>query len=212
MKSILTLFLIIASTTAYSSVWTEGVAEKISTASTLNCGEYPNIKSLQAKFECESALLEISNALYKGWLNTNKIERKESLFCFWSKGNPKSESFDEIFANPIVRLNIAALIGQLKKVSSLTINIKEQREYARAYIFSSNNLVLVDSITAIGWVGERKDLHILLEIIQEEKEGIAENAVLSVINLLSNDYQSILSKLSKSLKRESLQKFIEERL
>jgi hypothetical protein len=212
MKLLFVLFFVLASNAAYSLGWAEKVIEKVNAASSLGCGKYPDIDDLQTKFDCESAFLNVSNSLYIGWLTSDKVERKDDLFCFWDRGNSNRENFNEIFANPIVRLNVASLLGQLNKIKQLDLNLEEQREYARSFISSDNKVFLLDSIHSLGWTGEHSDAQYLLKLIKKEEQGVAENAVLALINLLNNDYHKTLTELNVSLKRESLKNFIEEKL
>ena len=209
---VLLIFLLVTSNVIMASTWLDNISFKESLAKKLNCWNYPKIDKLQNRFECEEALLGVSNALYDGWLKSDKFERKDDLLRFWNRGDTKSEVINNIFANPLIRLNVASLIGQLNRVTSSSIDTTDHRDYVMAFIRDENIMFMVDSIDALGWVGKKEDTSILLEIISEEREGLAESAVLSIINLLDGQHNCKLFEINKTVKREALKAFINEKL
>jgi hypothetical protein len=206
------LFMLMASNVIMASTWQDNISLKADLAEKLNCIIYPNIENIQNRFACEEALLDVSNALYNGWLKSNKLDKKDDLLRFWNKGVLKDDAIKNIFMNPMVRLNVASLIGQLNVLTTSSIDSNEYRDYVISFIHDENTMLRVDSIDALGWVGKKEDVSLLLKIIREEKEGLAESAVLSIINLLKGYHSCKLCEINKLVKRESLKAFINDKL
>ncbi|WP_025820330.1 hypothetical protein [Shewanella marina] len=205
MKIVLTLFLFWVGVVgkANASQWEKDVLDNVVKADAANCAQYPKVFNLDAQFLCEDLLIKVSNSLYKNWLNGgDRAAKTQSIAKWWSMEGTST------LKSPLVKLHLAALLGQ-----SSSGDVTEQREYARKYLFSDNELIQGNAITAIGWVGNCDDAKDIIAIIKMEQEGIAEEAVLSLLTLLG-PHKSVnyLNELSGNLKRDSLKKFIEKQL
>ncbi len=205
MKILLTLFSLWlgggAETNA--SQWKNDVLDSVAKADVANCTQYPKMSNLDAQFLCEDLLIKVSNSLYKNWLNGGDRAAKAQYIAEWWSTEDTSS-----LKNPLVRLHLAALLGQ-----SGFGDVTEQREYARKHLFSGNELIQGNAIIAIGWVGNCDDVKSIVTIINMEQEGIAEEAVLSLLTLRGpRKSLSLLTELSGNVKRESLRKFIEKQL
>ena len=205
MKILLTLlfFLGLFAEKVNASQWKQEVLNNVAKANIANCAQYPNMSNLNAQFLCEDLLIKISNSLYKNWLNGgDRTSKKQLIFEWWSiKGRSSLKS-------PLVRLHLATLLGQ-----SGFGDTTEQREYTRKFLFSKNELIQGNAINAIGWVGNCDDVKYLISIIKAEQDGIAEEAVISLLTLVGpHKSANILTEFSSDIKRDSLKEFIEKQL
>ena len=183
--------------------WAQQVQDMVEVADKAGCATYPQVPDLDSQFLCENLLLEISNQLYQNWQQEKDIGSKVGLIKHWWSMDETSS-----LTNPMIRLHLAALIGQ-----SRLSDVCEQREYSRKYVFSDNVLIQGNAIVAIGWVGNSKDVLDLITIVRTEEEGIAEDAVLSLL-ILANEPATLnrLRELSGKVKRDSLRTFIDKQL
>ncbi|ATG76223.1 hypothetical protein [Pseudoalteromonas sp. 1_2015MBL_MicDiv] len=205
MKIVLTFFLfwVVFSGKANASQWEKDVLNNVAKADAANCAQYPKVSNLDEQFLCEDLLIKVSNSLYKNWLNGgDRAAKNQSIAEWWLMEDSSS------LKSPLIKLHLAALLGQ-----SSFRNLTKQREYARKYLFSNNELIQGNAIIAIAWVGNCDDAKDIIAIIKMEKEGIAEEAVLSLLTLLGT-HKSVnrLTVISGDLKRDSLKKFIEKQL
>ncbi|GGO64099.1 hypothetical protein [Bowmanella pacifica] len=175
------------------------------------CKNYPDVNDLGQRFVCEDAILRLSNMIYSGWLNSDKESRLEQLNCIWNyKGEGKY--YVDIFGIPSVKLVVAALIGQGVKNGLANYELQDMRSYALGFIKSRNGAFIQEAVTALGWVGDESDAGVLFAIIEEEREGLAEKAVLALLNIDSSKFGSELSVISEKVRRASLKDFIEKHI
>ena len=186
-----------------ASEWKSEVLANVTEADAANCASYPKVSNLDEQFLCESLLIKVTNSLYKSWLSDgDKGIKMQAIDQWWdTKGGSSLRS-------PLVRLHLAALIGQGRKN-----DIMEHREYTLKYLLSENELIKGAAITALGWVGNCDDVKAIKLIIKDEQEGIAEKAVLALLKLVG-PYKSekVLHELTGDLHRESLKRFIKKQL
>lgn len=188
---------------ANASQWSKNVLESVAKADTANCARYPEVSNLDEQFLCEGLLFKVSNYLYGNWMDGSNKDDKVKVINEWWESNG-----DTSLKNPLVRLHLAALIGQSK-----LNNTEEQREYVQRFLLSDNELIQGAALTAVGWVGECDDLKTLVLILESEREGIAEKAVLALLRLLGPDKSAkVLTKITDNLQRNSLKHFIRKQL
>jgi len=205
MKNISTLFFfcLIFTGTSSASQWADNILENVAKADAANCAYYPKVPNLDRQFVCEELLINVSNALYKNWLNGGEKDIKTKAINEWWNAESVSS-----LRSPLVRLHLAALIGQSKLNRT-----EEQLEYVRKFLRSDNELIQGAALAAIGWVGESDDLKTLILILESEQEGIAEKSVLAILKLLG-PYKSakILTEITENLQRDSIKQFIRKQL
>lgn len=192
------LFLLTSQAAVSSTEWESEILKNVTNANEAGCDKYPRLQNYDNLFICEELLINVTNSLYKGWSkSSDKDYRVDQINIWWlESGN----SFD----NPLVKLHLAALIGQTK-----SIDVDVQRDYTRAFLSSKNKLIQGAALTAIGWLGNDQDVVCLLDIISREEVGIAEKAVLALIKISgAKEAKNLIRNMPKPVKRDSLRDFI----
>ncbi|MBB1299878.1 hypothetical protein H5183_00890 [Pseudoalteromonas sp. SR44-8] len=197
------LFLTFSINAASTSDWEAKIIKNVANADSVNCIQYPDFQDLDSQFLCQELLLKISKSLYENWANSSSEKARLKLIASWWS----SEEITSL-KNPYIKLHLAALLGRNRQSE-----LSEQREYARRYLYSDNVLIQGGALTAIRWVGNCEDVKDIVDIIKTEREGIAEQAVLTFMGLLRcQDMENILLKIYGDVNRVALKQFIEKKL
>lgn len=206
MRLIACFMFMIVSAQVEASLMHEKILESIAREEYYSCHRYPEISSIAEKNACIERIYDINNSLNKLWsLSEDKAVSIELFEELWL--NPQGIL---ILNNPLIRLNLAFLMGQASWVGVECASCSLLRNYVISKISSDDVEVLSASITALGVVGMNKDVSFLKPIILSEREGTAEKAVTTAVELLNHreSVTEFMSSLLPSIQRDSLKKNI----
>lgn len=159
--------------------------------------------------EYSKKLISINNALNARWGTRKSRAFAKCLNALWenvSKQIP-ANSWPEI-NHPIVKTEIAGLLGQAGRLGMSSPRQSKLREYVRNNVKSSNPIVRSIAIRALGSVGNEADIDVLKELVKSERNGIAEKAAHSLFMLDIPGASDALKDLYNDVNRESLRNFI----
>ncbi len=189
------------------------VEEKMSEVNDYIDNKYPkNSFSIQnSDLEDVIEITKISNLLSKIW-GQDDLDRVAFSNYLQSLWRLDSHHLFLVTDHPTVKLRIAALIGQAIRNCFIDADITTYQKYVRAQINSDNLNIFLDSVISLGAVGSNDDIPLLASIVKTEHQGIAENAVSSLVHLATIEAISKIRSLVPELARKSLILYISNRL
>ena len=161
----------------------------------------------ETSIEYLNLLFEINNRMNKIWVAGGENRQKliKLLEDIWV-GSKYDNSIEA--THPIVRTMVAHILAQAKKHCLLAIDVEPLRAYVLKHTENKSNLIRSSALKALGSVGDNRDIAALSNVVLSEKEGWAENAVLSLSLLQTNQALAELRSLKAKVKRKSLTEFI----
>lgn len=158
-------------------------------------------------------LTALNNAINKEWGQSMDEIFSAYLLRLWNNDIEElsEENWREV-NHPLVRTEIAGLLGQASRLCLLDTSSLPLREYVHSKLSSENLVVKSRAISALGTVGEKNDVPILAKIALEEEAGWAEKAVQSIFMLPYPESVEKLNELEKLVKRKTLRDYIVKKL
>lgn len=202
------MIVISASASASSSAIHDynAVLNSISKEEYTHCNNYPEMEDFSGKNLCAEYIYGINNQLNDLWWNSlNKDELVNFLDELWLNRSDLT-----ILNNPLIKLNLAFLMGQTSWTTVECSNYESLRNYVVSSIKSNNIEIVASSVTALGVVGKSEDVALLKPIILSEQEGLAEKAVRTVVKLLKHQkpVNEFMKVILPDIQRESLRRYI----
>lgn len=182
------------------------ILESISKDEYTHCSNYPELEDISDEHVCSEYIYGFNNYLNDLWWHSkNKDEIVTLLERLWLNRSDSS-----VLNNPLIKLNLAFLMGQASWSSIECEHCESLRSYVVSSLISDDIEIVALAIRALAVVGNSEDVVLLKPIILSEKEGVAEKAVRSVIKLLNHrqPINEFMKDILPDIQRKSLRTYI----